>query len=77
MIQENGSMEYQAASPDEVALVKWTARVGMTLVSRDLHTMQLEGPDKEAPLLSYEVSTTNHCTMFLVPISFVMLVFIL
>ncbi|XP_029778615.1 probable phospholipid-transporting ATPase IIB [Suricata suricatta] len=35
---------YQAASPDEVALVRWTESVGLTLVSRDLASMQLRTP---------------------------------
>lgn len=89
MIQDNGDLEYQAASPDEVALVKWTgvcivlqvdwvlscicssrtmyavllthlclytAKVGMVLLSRGLHDMQVQGPDPDAPPLSYEVA---------------------
>ncbi|XP_036372247.1 probable phospholipid-transporting ATPase IIB isoform X2 [Megalops cyprinoides] len=35
---------YQASSPDEVALVRWTESVGLTLVSRDLTSMQLKTP---------------------------------
>ncbi|XP_029410679.1 probable phospholipid-transporting ATPase IIB isoform X4 [Nannospalax galili] len=35
---------YQASSPDEVALVHWTESVGLTLVSRDLASMQLKTP---------------------------------
>ncbi|XP_061428126.1 probable phospholipid-transporting ATPase IIB isoform X3 [Lethenteron reissneri] len=35
---------YQASSPDEVALVSWTESVGLTLVSRDLASMQLRTP---------------------------------
>ncbi|XP_055987462.1 probable phospholipid-transporting ATPase IIB isoform X2 [Sorex fumeus] len=35
---------YQASSPDEVALVQWTQSVGLTLVSRDLSSMQLRTP---------------------------------
>ncbi|XP_035311361.1 probable phospholipid-transporting ATPase IIB isoform X2 [Cricetulus griseus] len=35
---------YQASSPDEVALVRWTESVGLTLVSRDLASMQLKTP---------------------------------
>lgn len=36
---------YQASSPDEIALVKWTEQVGLTLVNRDLQsiTLQLTG----------------------------------
>uniref|UniRef100_A0A8C0BQ76 Phospholipid-transporting ATPase n=1 Tax=Buteo japonicus TaxID=224669 RepID=A0A8C0BQ76_9AVES len=36
---------YQASSPDEVALVQWTESVGLTLVNRDLTSMQLKTPD--------------------------------
>ncbi|XP_058547746.1 probable phospholipid-transporting ATPase IIB isoform X4 [Neofelis nebulosa] len=40
----DGNRTYQAASPDEVALVRWTESVGLTLVSRDLGSMQLRTP---------------------------------
>lgn len=33
---------YQASSPDEIALVKWTEQVGLTLISRDINTMTLQ-----------------------------------
>ncbi|KAI5608017.1 putative phospholipid-transporting ATPase IIB isoform X2, partial [Silurus asotus] len=35
---------YQASSPDEVALVRWTESVGLTLVNRDLSSLQLRTP---------------------------------
>ncbi|XP_048219488.1 probable phospholipid-transporting ATPase IIB isoform X6 [Perognathus longimembris pacificus] len=35
---------YQASSPDEVALVRWTESVGLTLISRDLTSVQLKTP---------------------------------
>ncbi|MFT7811527.1 putative phospholipid-transporting ATPase IIB isoform X1 [Arapaima gigas] len=35
---------YQASSPDEVALVRWTESIGLTLVNRDLTSMQLKTP---------------------------------
>ncbi|NXF84687.1 ATP9B ATPase, partial [Eubucco bourcierii] len=38
------SRAYQASSPDEVALVQWTESVGLTLVTRDLTSMQLKTP---------------------------------
>ncbi|XP_076991298.1 putative phospholipid-transporting ATPase IIB isoform X3 [Tamandua tetradactyla] len=38
------SRTYQASSPDEVALVQWTQSAGLTLVSRDLASMQLRTP---------------------------------
>lgn len=33
---------YQASSPDEIAIVKWTEQVGLRLVHRDRHGMTLE-----------------------------------
>lgn len=33
--------EYQAVSPDEVAIVKWAASMGIVLVHRDVATMTL------------------------------------
>lgn len=47
---------YQAASPDEVALVQWTESVGLTLVSRDLTSMQLRTPGGQ--ILTYSVLQT-------------------
>lgn len=44
---------YQAASPDEVALVQWTESVGLTLVNRDLTSMQLRTPSGQ--ILTYSV----------------------
>uniref|UniRef100_W8BYI8 Phospholipid-transporting ATPase n=2 Tax=Ceratitis capitata TaxID=7213 RepID=W8BYI8_CERCA len=34
--------QYQASSPDEIALVKWTAEVGLTLIARDINSMTLQ-----------------------------------
>ncbi|XP_034823898.1 probable phospholipid-transporting ATPase IIB [Maniola hyperantus] len=34
--------DYQASSPDEVALVKWTDMMGVSLYSRDLHNISLK-----------------------------------
>ncbi|XP_057360291.1 probable phospholipid-transporting ATPase IIB isoform X7 [Manis pentadactyla] len=42
---------YQASSPDEVALVQWTESVGLTLVNRDLTSMQLRTPSGQ--ILTY------------------------
>ena len=39
---ETGDSSYQASSPDEVALVKFTESVGITLKKRDLHTITLD-----------------------------------
>ncbi|XP_076041480.1 putative phospholipid-transporting ATPase IIA isoform X2 [Oratosquilla oratoria] len=43
-IQAEQSVTYQASSPDEVALVKWTESVGLALVHRDLTTLTLRTP---------------------------------
>ncbi|KAF2361694.1 P-type ATPase subfamily IV [Trinorchestia longiramus] len=50
----NALATYQAASPDEVALVQWTEVVGLPLVHRDLHTMALRCPVTKQ-LLRYTV----------------------
>ncbi|XP_037813863.1 probable phospholipid-transporting ATPase IIA isoform X1 [Lucilia sericata] len=34
--------QYQASSPDEIALVKWTEQVGLTLIARDISSMTLQ-----------------------------------
>lgn len=34
--------QYQASSPDEIALVKWTEQVGLTLIARDNNSMTLQ-----------------------------------
>ncbi|KAH8255481.1 hypothetical protein KR038_004257 [Drosophila bunnanda] len=50
--------QYQAASPDEIALVKWTEQVGLTLIARDLNTMtlQVKTPnDDNDILLHYQI----------------------
>ncbi|KAG2005574.1 calcium-transporting ATPase [Coprinopsis cinerea AmutBmut pab1-1] len=41
---EDGTVTYQASSPDEVAIVNWTASVGLTLVFRDRTKMELQDP---------------------------------
>lgn len=45
MTNDDGTVTYQASSPDEVAIVKWTESVGLTLVSRDRTKMQLQTPE--------------------------------
>ena len=42
--EETGATTYQAASPDEVALVKFTESVGLTLKQRTQNTITLETP---------------------------------
>uniref|UniRef100_H3A6R4 Phospholipid-transporting ATPase n=1 Tax=Latimeria chalumnae TaxID=7897 RepID=H3A6R4_LATCH len=44
---------YQASSPDEVALVQWTESVGLTLINRDLTSMQLKTPGGQ--ILTYYI----------------------
>ncbi|XP_064203155.1 probable phospholipid-transporting ATPase IIB [Anguilla rostrata] len=51
LIDENRN--YQASSPDEVALVCWTESVGLTLVNRDLTSMQLKTP--QGQILSFYI----------------------
>ncbi|KAG9302506.1 hypothetical protein G9A89_007210 [Geosiphon pyriformis] len=40
-VKEDGELIYQASSPDEVAIVRWTEHVGLSLVSRDINEMKL------------------------------------
>uniref|UniRef100_A0A3P8VKI9 Phospholipid-transporting ATPase n=1 Tax=Cynoglossus semilaevis TaxID=244447 RepID=A0A3P8VKI9_CYNSE len=44
---------YQASSPDEVALVRWTESVGLILVNRDLTSLQLRTPSGQ--ILSFNI----------------------
>ncbi|UJR23043.1 hypothetical protein I4U23_026069 [Adineta vaga] len=48
------SVTYQASSPDEIALVEWTEKVGLTLIHRDLQSLilKLNHPDQ---LLHYKI----------------------
>lgn len=41
---DDGSVTYQASSPDEVAIVQWTESVGLTLVNRDRTSMTVQTP---------------------------------
>ncbi|KAL8279641.1 hypothetical protein RQP46_007954 [Phenoliferia psychrophenolica] len=43
-VDDDGSITYQASSPDEVAIVRWTESVGLTLSSRDRTSMVLSTP---------------------------------
>ena len=45
--EENGEMitTYQASSPDEIAIVRWTEAVGLKLLSRDRESMTLQSSD--------------------------------
>lgn len=42
---QSRGITYQASSPDEVALVQWTEKVGLALVHRDLTSMKLQAPN--------------------------------
>ncbi|KAI8331646.1 phospholipid-translocating P-type ATPase [Blakeslea trispora] len=50
----DGTITYQASSPDEVAIVKWTEHMGLTLVGRDVNTIQLR-VDATGDILYYDV----------------------
>ena len=51
---ENSKYElFKASSPDEVALVEWTATVGLKLTNRTLKHITLTGPDGST--LGYEI----------------------
>ncbi|ORY37212.1 phospholipid-translocating P-type ATPase [Rhizoclosmatium globosum] len=41
VLADDGGVEYQASSPDEVAIVKWTAQVGLSLHHRSLTHIHL------------------------------------
>ena len=41
---DDGTVTYQASSPDEVAIVKWTESVGLTLTFRDRTRIELQTP---------------------------------
>ncbi|CEI97152.1 Putative Aminophospholipid-transporting P-type ATPase [Rhizopus microsporus] len=41
VISIDGNIGYQASSPDEVAIVKWTEHMGLTLINRDVNSIQL------------------------------------
>ena len=49
----NRGITYQASSPDEVALVQWTEKVGLALVHRDLASMKLRNPFGQ--IISYDI----------------------
>ncbi|KAJ9478875.1 putative phospholipid-transporting ATPase NEO1 [Pseudozyma hubeiensis] len=45
VLELDGSITYQASSPDEVAIVRWTESVGLCLTARDRTSMSLRAPD--------------------------------
>jgi len=44
IISEDGKLTYEASSPDEIAIVKWTEKIGMTLIYRDTKKIKLKTP---------------------------------
>ncbi|KAI9149422.1 putative phospholipid-transporting ATPase NEO1 [Paramyrothecium foliicola] len=46
---------YQASSPDEIAIVKWTESVGLRLAYRDRKTMVLESRDSGRPIVRVRI----------------------
>ena len=53
MTNDDGSVTYQASSPDEVAIVKWTESVGLTLIFRDRTRIELQTPSSNT--ISFEI----------------------
>ncbi|KIK68817.1 hypothetical protein GYMLUDRAFT_67531 [Collybiopsis luxurians FD-317 M1] len=60
---DDGSVTYQASSPDEVAIVTWTESIGLTLVYRDRTKIVLRAESSQGPskadsyesLLTYDI----------------------
>lgn len=53
---EDDELTYQAASPDEIAIVKFTESVGLSLFKRDRHSMSLLH-EHSGTILNYDVLT--------------------
>ncbi|AOA61401.1 Putative aminophospholipid-translocase [Komagataella phaffii CBS 7435] len=51
---EDGVLSYQAASPDEIAIVKFTESVGLILIKRDRHSISLRH-ESTGETLDYEI----------------------
>lgn len=47
-------INYQASSPDEIAMVEWTEQVGLTLIHRDLQSIRLQ-LNSNHQLFHYEI----------------------
>ncbi|KAM7219927.1 hypothetical protein V8F06_004613 [Rhypophila decipiens] len=56
--EENGQTirSYQASSPDEIAIVRWTESVGLRLAQRDRKTMTLESPETGRVLVKVRIT---------------------
>ncbi|KUJ11533.1 P-type ATPase-like protein [Mollisia scopiformis] len=55
--EENGQTitSYQASSPDEIAIVKWTEAVGLKLIHRDRKGMTLQSTDTGLPVVRVRI----------------------
>ncbi|KAJ8330614.1 putative aminophospholipid-translocase [Batrachochytrium dendrobatidis] len=53
VIDGEGELSYQASSPDEVAIVKWTESIGLTLYFRDMSIIRLR--TMHGTLLEYDI----------------------
>lgn len=55
--EEDGKVvtSYQASSPDEIAIVRWTEAVGLRLVHRDRHSMMLESTETGRPVVQVRI----------------------
>ncbi|KAK2628742.1 hypothetical protein QTJ16_001845 [Diplocarpon rosae] len=49
---------YQASSPDEIAIVKWTEMVGLRLIHRDRQSMLLQSVDTGRPVVRVRILET-------------------
>ncbi|KAJ3022558.1 putative aminophospholipid-translocase [Thoreauomyces humboldtii] len=53
VIADDGEITYQASSPDEVAIVKWTESVGLALYFRDRQSIRIRAADNQ--MLDFEI----------------------
>jgi phospholipid-translocating ATPase len=55
--EENGELvtTYQASSPDEIAIVRWTEAVGLKLLSRDRESMVLQSCDSGSAVVKVRI----------------------
>ena len=51
--QDNDGVQYQASSPDEIAIVEWCAKVGLHLIHRDRNSLRLQ--TAEGDILAYQI----------------------
>ncbi|KAI8914779.1 hypothetical protein DFJ77DRAFT_431040 [Powellomyces hirtus] len=53
VISDDGEITYQASSPDEVAIVKWTESVGLALYFRDRQNIRIRAADDQ--MLDFQI----------------------